>query len=315
MTLLTPLAHVKQTQPTRSYREACARLEKLRAEEGELINPRCRTSLLDHGGQTEQAIVFIHGFTNCPYQFHQLAPLFHQQGWNTLSIRLPGHGFADRLTTALSGVRVKHLVDVTTEGLDIGCGLGKQLTVFGFSLGGVLAAWAAQHRSDLDNAVLVSPALGIRVLPRARRHLAAHLLTLWPNFFQWWHPQLKEQRIEPLHAYPRFGSRSLGAMLRLGLLVQQQAERKRPQAKRITVITNPCDGVVDNDTTAQVVADWRAHGASVQTYAFPQEWMLIHDLVDPLQPEQQIVQVYPQLMQWLTTTSMITASTSTASDQ
>ena len=308
MTLLMPLAHTKQAQPTRSYTEACARLEQLVADEGEPINPRCHTSLLDHGRQTEQAIVFIHGFTNCPYQFHQLAPLFHQQGWNTLSIRLPGHGFADRLTTALSGVRVKHLVDVTTEGLDIGCGLGKQLTVFGFSLGGVLAAWAAQQRADLAHAVLVSPALGIRVLPRARRHLAAHLLTLWPNFFQWWHPVLKENRMEPLHAYPRFGSRSLAAMLRLGLLVQQQAERRRPQAGQITVITNPCDVVVDNATTAQVAAAWRAHGVPVQTYAFPREWALIHDLIDPMQPEQQIARVYPQLMQWLTTPSTLSIS-------
>lgn len=305
MTLLLPLAHVNRAQPTQSYAEACARLAQLVAEEDEPINPRCRTNLLDHGGQTAHAIVFIHGFTNCPYQFHQLAPLFHQQGWNTLSIRLPGHGFADRLTTALSGVRPQHLVDITTEGLDIGRGLGKQLTVFGFSLGGVLAAWAAQQRADLDHAVLVSPALGIRVLPRARRHLAAHLLALWPNFFQWWHPELKEKRLEPLHAYPRFGSRSLAAMLRLGLIVQRQASRQRPKARRITVITNPCDVVVDNATTAQVVASWRAHGATVQTHAFPQEWALIHDLIDPLQPEQQITRVYPQLLQWLTTNAAL----------
>lgn len=300
MQLLSPLAHIKRAQPTQSYAEACARLAKLVAEEGEAIHARCRTSLLHHGGQTEHALVFIHGFTNCPYQFHQLAPLFHQQGWNTLSIRLPGHGFADRLTTALSGVRPNHLVDVTTEGLDIGRGLGKHLTILGFSLGGVLAAWAAQERTDLDHAVLVSPALGILALPRARRHLAAHLLTLWPNFFQWWHPALKEKRMEPLHAYPRFGSRSLAAMMRLGLLVQQQAARQRPKAKQISVITNPCDMVVDNATTAQVVADWRAHQTAVQTYAFPREWALIHDLIDPLQPEQQIARVYPQLLQWLT---------------
>lgn len=300
MPLLSPLAHIKRAQPTQSYAEACARLETLVAEEGEPINPRCRTTLLHHGVQTEHAIVFIHGFTNCPYQFHQLAPLFHQQGWNTLSIRLPGHGFADRLTTALSGVRPQHLIDITTEGLDIGRGLGQQLTVLGFSLGGVLAAWAAQQRADLDHAVLVSPALGIRALPRARRHLAAHLLTLWPNFFQWWHPTLKEKRMEPLHAYPRFGSRSLAAMLRLGLLVQQQASHRAPKAKQISVITNPCDFVVDNDTTAQVVGAWRRHGALVQTHAFPREWALIHDLIDPLQPEQQTALVYPQLVAWLT---------------
>lgn len=299
MMLLDPLAQIHQSRPTQSYAEALDRLQCLLAEEGEPINPRCRTQLLDHGQQTEHAIVFIHGFTNCPYQFHQLAALFHQQGWNTLSIRLPGHGFADRLTTALGGVSPKHLVDSTTEGLDIGRGLGKQLTIFGFSLGGVLAAWAAQHRADLAQAVLVSPALGIRVLPRARRHLAAHLLSVWPNFFQWWHPTRKEQPAEPLHAYPRFGSRALAAMLRLGLIVQREALLTQPKTHAITVITNPLDVVVENETTAKVAAAWQAHGATVQTYCFPREWQLIHDLIDPLQAEQQVNRVYLQLLEWL----------------
>ena len=298
MTLRSPLAASKAAHPTHCYTEACNRARHLLAEEGDPINPRCHTSLLVHGEQTENAIVFIHGFTNCPYQFHQLAERFYQQGWNTLSIRLPGHGFADRLTTALSGVRVQNLADSATDGIDIGRGLGRRLTVLGFSLGGVLAAWAAQHRADVDHAVLVSPALGIQALPRARRHLAAHLLTLWPNFFQWWHPALKEQKVEPLHAYPRFGSRSLGAMLRFGLIVQQEAMRTRPQAGSISVITNPCDGVVDNRTMAVVVNAWRNHGATVHTHSFPPEWQLIHDLIDPLQPQQHTARVYPLLQEW-----------------
>lgn len=302
MTLLHPLAQVVQPRPTKSYTEARRRLALLAAHErnqGEDLNPRCHTCLLDHGRQTERAIVFIHGYTNCPYQFHQLAAQFHQQGWNTLSLRLPGHGFADRLTTALRGVLPQHLANVTTEGVDIGRGLGQHLSVFGFSLGGVLAAWAGQQRADVDHAILVSPAIGVRVLPPTRRRFAAHFLSVWPNFFQWWHPELKEKRLEPLHAYPRFSSRSLGAMLRFGLLVQREAARTRPKAQAFTVITNPKDVVVDNATTAQVVANWRTHGAAVKTYAFPTEWDLIHDLIDPTQPEQQVARVYPQLLQWV----------------
>lgn len=299
MTLLHPLAQINQPQPTHGYTEAIDRFRALAATEHDELNPLCRTQLLDHGYQTEQAIVFIHGYTNCPYQFHQLAEQFHAQGWNTLSLRLPGHGLADRLTTALGDLRPKHLADCTTAGLDIGRGLGRQLSVLGFSLGGVLAAWAAQHRTDLDHAILLSPAIGIRVLPPPRRRLAAHLLTVWPNFFQWWHPELKEKRVEPLHAYPRFSSRSLAALLRFGLLVQRDAARTRPQTRTITVITNPCDMVVDNAATAQVVANWRAHDADVNTHAFPREWELLHDLVDPTQPDQQVARVYPQLLQWI----------------
>ena len=299
MILFDPLAHANQPQPTHRYAEAITRLQTWVADENDSVNPRCRTQLLDHGCQTENAIVFIHGYTNCPYQFHQLARTLHSRGWNTLSIRLTGHGFADRLTTALSTIQPKVWADSTTESLDIGRGLGKHLTVFGFSLGGVLAAWAAQHRADLDHALLVSPAMAICALPRRHQYLAAHLLSVWPNFFQWWNPALKEQRLEPLHAYPRFGSRSLATMLRLGLIIQREATVARPQARAITVVTNPSDRVVDNDTTAHMVSSWRSHGATVATQSFPCEWQLIHDLIDPTQPEQQVEKVYPLLLEWI----------------
>jgi len=299
MSLLHPLAQANCARPTTSYTEALSRFQALVATEGDEFHPRCHTQLRHHGCQTQWAIVFIHGYTNCPYQFHQLAAQFHLRGWNTLSLRLPGHGYGDRLTTALRNLRPKELADMTTEGLDIGRGLGQQLAVLGFSLGGVLAAWAGQQRADLDHAILVSPAIGIRALPSVRRQLAAHFLTVWPNFYQWWNPNLKENQVEPLHAYPRFSSRSLAALLRFGLLVQRDAARTRPQARTITVITNPQDLVVDNEVTARVVADWRAHGADVKTYAFPHEWELLHDIIDPTQPKQQVARVYPQLLQWI----------------
>ncbi len=305
MALLSPLARINHAQPTSGYAEALDRLHALIAEEGDALNPLCRTSLLDHGRQTDHAIVFIHGFTNCPYQFHQLAALAHRQGWNALSLRLAGHGFADRLTTALGSVRPKDLIDITTAGVDIGRGLGKHLTLFGFSLGGILAAWAAQHRADLDHAILVSPAFGVQALPPKHRQPLAYLLSAWPNFFQWWHPELKEKRMEPLHAYPRFGSRSLAAMLRLGIITQREAATSPPKARAITVITNPCDTVVDNETTAQVVGAWRAQHVTVETHAFPREWALIHDLIDPMQPEQQIDRVYPLLLEWMKLTDQL----------
>jgi hypothetical protein len=50
----------------------------------------------------------------------------------------------------------------------------------------------------------------------------------------------------------------------------------------------------------QVAADWRAHGGNADTYAFPAEWKLIHDLIDPDQPQQQTSRVYPVLVDLMT---------------
>ena len=46
--------------------------------------------------------------------------------------------------------------------VDIAAGLGDQVTIAGLSAGGVVAAWAAQHRRDVHRAVLIAPSLGVR---------------------------------------------------------------------------------------------------------------------------------------------------------
>ncbi len=294
-----PLRKILAAAPAQNFAEAQARFALLRATESDEIAPHCRTTLLTHGKRTPQAIVLIHGFTNCPHQFQKLAPLLHERGHNVLNLRLPGHGYADRLTTQLIEMTERALIDSTTTAVDIACGLGEQVTVIGFSLGGVLAGWVAQQRSDVTRAVLIAPAIGVQALPARRRRLYGHLLALLPNFYQWWHPSLKEQKVEPLHAYPRFASHALAALLRIGLIVHDSVGRSRPAATQITVITNPSDPVVDNQTVAQVVATWQAHGIAVTTHSFPVEWHLLHDLIDPLQPEQQVERVYPLLLEWL----------------
>jgi len=296
---LFPLRTIAAAAPAATFAAAQAQFVQLQAAEGAEIAPPCRTQLLTHGQRTAQAIVLIHGFTNCPHQFQKLAPLLHARGHNVLNLRLPGHGYADRLTSRLIEMTEPALIDQTNAALDIACGLGERVTVIGFSLGGVLAGWIAQQRADVANAVLISPAIGVRALPANRRRLYGHLLALLPNFYQWWHPSLKEHPVEPLHAYPRFASHSLAALLRLGLIVRDSAGLKRPAATQITVITNPTDAVVDNQTVAQLVDAWRHHGIRVTTHEFPAEWHLLHDLIDPLQPEQQVERVYPLLLEWL----------------
>jgi hypothetical protein len=125
------------------------------------------------------------------------------------------------------------------------------------------------------------------------------LLAILPNFFRWWNPELKEQRLDPFHAYPRFASRSLATLLRLGVLVRGLASATKPATSSITVIDNPNDPVVDHVRVAQIVTQWVAHGANVTTHGFPMEWNLIHDFMDPCQEEQQIDRVYPLLLQWI----------------
>lgn len=300
---LFPLRTAKPPIPTTSYTEACARLAQIQAAErvladGELLE-HCATQLLDHGDMTEHVLVLLHGFTNCPHQFHQLAPLLHQQGYTVLLPRLSRHGYRNRLTDAPAALTIEELVNDVTAAVDIAHGLGRNVTVLGFSLGGILAAWLAQERADLYQVILVSPALGIQALSPWRSRVAGHLLAMLPNFFQWWSPELKDKPVGPLHAYPRFSSRGLAALLRLGGLVVAQARQRKPATSTITAIDNPHDPVIDHKTFAHTVANWRNHGVRVTTHEFPADWQLIHDFIDPHQEQQQVERVYPLLLTWI----------------
>ena len=146
---------------------------------------------------------------------------------------------------------------------------------------------------------MISPAIGIQALPSGRHRLIANVLALLPNFYQWWNPKFKAEGVEPYHAYPRFATHALAIMLRLGQTVLGQAVRSCPATTELTLISNPSDPVISHQFVAQVVQAWQAHGATVTQHCFPAEWNLLHDLIDPLQPEEQVARVYPLLMEWL----------------
>jgi carboxylesterase len=296
---LRPLRNVPVSQPATTYDEARQRVAQLVAQETDAINPLCRTRLLTHGYKTARVVILVHGFTNCPQQFCQLAERLYARGDNVLNLRLPRHGAADRLAPDLVHLTAEELVAATAAAIDLAHGLGEQVTLLGFSLGGILAGWAAQHRADLDGAVLVSPAVGFKTPALRLMGLVANGLGLWPNYFQWWDPARKAERLGPGHAYAGFASRALSELLRLALLVRRDAAHQPPVARQITVITNPTDEMVDEQAVAALVAAWQRHGTPVTTHAFPADWQLIHDLMDPTQPAQQVRRVYPQLLAWV----------------
>lgn len=314
---LFPFRRDVPAAPTTTFEDALHRFTQLRAREqaarGDCqLNERCYSFVLDHGVQTEHALVLIHGFTNCPYQFQQLAPALHQRGHSVLAVRLPRHGCANRMTGALAALQIGELLDGISEAVDIAHGLGRTVTVLGFSMGGVLAAWLAQNRNDLYRVILVSPAIGLQQIPLHRHRLLGYGLAMLPNFFQWWNPHLKEDREGPAHAYPRFASRSLSVLIRLGLAVRTQAKRCKPATSTVTIITNPSDGVIRHQQVSRLAQDWIAHGTTVVQHAFPQEWDLLHDIIDPLQQEQQIDRVYPLLLQWIDESLLSTANVPTS---
>lgn len=281
--------------PTQSYQEAIARLNVIQASEAGIVHPERGTRLFAHDQRQAAAVVFFHGYTSSPPQFAELAARFHALGYNALVMRLAHHGLADRMTNEVKDLRAEELAATADQAVDIACGLGQRIIVCGLSAGGVTAAWAAQNRAEIDLAAIISPGFGFKVIPTALTRSAMWAASKLPNRFAWWDEEQKEQ-CGPEHSYPRYSTHSLVQILRLGFEVQEAAAQQKPAAKKLLVITNANDVTVNNTMIYKVNQLWKQSGADIETYEFPIELRLDHDLIDPSHPLQRVDIVYPVLI-------------------
>ena len=302
LAILNPwnISHLaSKPDPVENYAQAVQRIESLHTIESSAMNPICRLQFMTHNQKVERAIILVHGYTNCPEQFRELGQHFYDLGFNVLIAPLPHHGLADRMTEEHAQLKAEELVSYADEVADIGQGLGEQVIMLGLSGGGVTTAWAAQNRSDIDLAVIISPAFGFKQIPTPLTASVMNLYTLLPDSFEWWDPAL-QSKIPPDYTYPRYSKHALVQTLRLGFAIQAKAKRAKPSAQKIIIVYNANDNSVNNALTADVVKIWQGHGANISTYEFPSALKLAHDLIDPNIPNAQIEIVYPRLIELVT---------------
>jgi pimeloyl-ACP methyl ester carboxylesterase len=284
--------------PATDYAEAVGRFQKMQENEGPELDPACRSILLTHGKRTEKAVVFFHGYTNCPQQFRELGQIFYDMGYNVLIPRLPRHGMADRQVENLSPLKAEELRDCADTGVDIICGLGREVYVAGLSAGGALAAWIAQNRDEVARTILIAPALGLT--RREGTHLQegmALLLPLLPDIHTDW---FSVDPHAPDHTYPGFSSRALGQLLRLRVAIFAGALDRPPRVQDVALFTSKSDGAVSDYIAWQLIGLWRAKGLfKFSAVDFPKTIKIGHDMIDPAQKYQQTRIVYPVLVRLL----------------
>ena len=110
-------------KPTKDYAEAAQRIERLRAQLPKAMNPICQTQFWSHDKKVGRVIVLIHGYTNCPEQFHELGKRFYSLGYNVLIAPLPHHGLADRMTKSHGLLKAEEMTAYADNVVDIAQGL------------------------------------------------------------------------------------------------------------------------------------------------------------------------------------------------
>jgi pimeloyl-ACP methyl ester carboxylesterase len=250
-----------------------------------LFAPPARTSL---------AVVLLHGFTNGPAQFVELAAELFARGHAVVVPRLPGHGSSGR---SLAGIGATEWLATTREATDIACGLAERVVVAGVSLGGSLAAWTAAARSDVARGVAIVPFLGVINLGATGNTLLERALGALPDAEVPWDP-FGDQALIPPYAYPGFPSRGLGQSLRLGRRLLSAAARAAPAAPDIVLVTNSHEPAIDNRMVDSLVARWnRRRRGSAWDFRFD-DLPANHDIIDPLNPLQRHATVYPKLIEF-----------------
>src|SRR5689334_4618343 len=237
-----------QPKPVTNFEDAIAQIKALQEKDNqELARDVCITKHYDHGTQTEHVIVLLHGFTNCPEQFNELGKQYYEAGYNVFMPRMPYHGLTDRLTDELVNLTAENLAAFGDKVIDIAHGLGKKITVMGISGSGTLVAWLAQNRGDIDFALAIAPLFGLALIPPSVTKLFERIALLLPNFFLWWDPRTKADNPYSIYyAYPRYPTRALVEIIRLGMITRAQAEKAPPKAGNITIIINDAEPAVSN---------------------------------------------------------------------
>jgi pimeloyl-ACP methyl ester carboxylesterase len=284
--------------PAADYAEAVSRFQKLEENEGPELDPVCRSILLTHGQQTQKAVLFFHGYTNCPQQFRELGQIFYDMGYNVFIPRLPRHGMADRKVENLSPLKAEELRDCADTGVDIMCGLGREVYVAGLSAGGTLAAWIAQNRGEVARTILIAPALGLTRRKGSRlQEMMALLLPLLPDIRTDW---FSVDPDAPDHTYPGFSSRALGQLLRLSVATFAGALDRPPRVQDVGLLTSQGDDAVSDYIAWRLIDLWRAKGVfKFVAVDFPKKMEIQHDMIDPAQKYQQTEIIYPVLVRLL----------------
>ena len=277
--------------PVANYRSAIDQVERRQAADDRVVAPGGRTVLLTHGVRTPRVDVLLHGFTDSPSQFTELADSLYQRGDNVYVPRLPHHAERSGDARALAGMTAVQLRQTADSAADVATALGDTVVVVGLSVGGTMAAWMGQHRPEVRRVVMIAPAFEAGRVPSRLEGLLINLTERLPNV---------TRRSAPDSARPDrnpgFATHALAEVLRLGKAVEKTADRAPPKAAEFAFMLNYLDRTVSMAGSLKVAKEWDAHGARVSVYAFPASLGLPHNVLDGREPGGQPALVLPEVI-------------------
>lgn len=170
---------------------------------------------------TEKAVLLIHGLTDSPYHFHDLAAFYHQQGFTVRTLLLPGHGIAP---DALRKVSYKDWQQAAYYAIERTLADFDKVYLGGFSTGGALIIdylQETQVNPKLVGAMLFSPATQPK---NSKAWLASYVD--WLPFVNW----IDEDADVDFAKYESFPYNAAGEVSRLMDRIYKRALKNKASA-------------------------------------------------------------------------------------
>lgn len=270
------------------------RLDRLLARDHSGVGAKGRTAAYVHAQRRPRAVVLLHGMSSSPPQFARYAAALFERGHNVIVPRLPAHGHADRLSTALARLRPDDLYSAVDDYLGVASELGERVTVAGFSLGGLLAAWCAQHYA-IERAVAIAPFFGVAWIPGSVMPLLGEALLRVPNRFAWWNPFLRDRQ-RPDHGYPRYATHAIAHAHRMARELLRESGERGPSARRVVLVANAREAAVDNRAIRRLYERWHLRSPDAVELVALTGLPLSHDIVEPQRRGDLAARAFPQLL-------------------
>jgi esterase/lipase len=270
------------------------RLERLLARDHPGVDAKGRSIAYVHETRRRRSFVLLHGMSASPAQFERVARDLYERGHNVVVPRLPRHGHADRLSTALERLRADELYDAAAESVAIARELGERVTIAGFSLGGLLAAWTAQHYR-IERCVPIAPFFGVSWIPNRLMSGVATFALRTPNRFHWWNPILRDRQM-PENGYPRYATHAIAHSYRMAHSLLDETRTNRPVAEHVTIVTNAAEVAVNNYAIRRLYKNWRRLCPETVELEVLTGLPPSHDIVSPRRSRKLADRVRPQLL-------------------
>jgi carboxylesterase len=276
--------------PARDYPVAIARALAQQKIDDSVAVPQGRSILLTHGHRAARAVVLLHGFTDSPRQFAELADSLYAQGDNVYVPRLPHHAERGGDVSRLARVTAEGLRDFADDATDIATGLGDSVTVVGLSAGATIAAWIGQNRREVQRVVLIAPAFQVTHVPSFFERALVNLGSRGPNVTH----RSPADTAQPDLA-PGVATKGVAQVFRLGIATRRSADDRPPAANELVLLLNANDRTVKPAPALDLAKQWWTRGANVAVYEFPDSLRLPHNVMEAARRGGNSRAVFPSL--------------------